>query len=192
MKPKTVYLSRETLNKFKKFESLRAQILRFVYYKTNDLEADLKMAFNNLPDHFHVFSSLEIMDVIYDKDDGLGFTNDHWMDCFGTQIVCYIRPYTYEDGKKIKKYIRRGFNKYSLIPFFKSSVCSAESESVPAKMVLDAFNQFLNGIDRYTSQLIDNYNHIKLDRYKKEFGLCIDKSNFYQTVHKEDTDEKNS
>lgn len=191
MKPKTFYLSRKTLNKFKEFESLRTQVLSFIYSKTNDLEADLKMAFDSIPDHFHVFSSMEIIDVIYDKDDGLGFTNDHWMDCFGTQIVCYVRPYVYEAGEKIKRYKRRGFNKYSLVPFFKDSACQLNKESVPAKMVLDAFNQFLSNIDTYTSRLKHNFNHIKLDRYKKEFGLCIDKSNFYQTVHKGGTDEKN-
>ena len=38
MKQKTFYLSRKTLNKFKEFESLRTQVLSFIYSKTNDLE----------------------------------------------------------------------------------------------------------------------------------------------------------
>lgn len=176
-----VSLSKKELKLFIYFENLRAQALKTIHKQTDDLEADIDFVFGKLTNHYSVCDNNEILNVVYTDDEGVGFTSQYWVNCFGERIVCYIRPYTYDKGIQIKKYRRIKGGKFDIIPLFKGSAGGIREESTPVQMVSDAMGQFFQELPELCSKLEKRIIKLKIDRGLKEFGLSLEKDNYFQT-----------
>lgn len=185
-----VSLTKRDLKLFIHFENLRAQALKTIHSQTDDLEADIDFVFGKLTNQYSVCDNTEILNVVYTDDEGVGFTSQYWVNCFGEKIVCYIRPYTYDKGIRIKKYRRIKGGKFDLIPFFKGSAGGIREESTPVQMVSDAMGQFFQELLELYSKLEKQIIRLKIDRGLKEFGLSLEKDNYFQTKKLKNKGEK--
>ena len=176
-----VSLTKKDLKLFIQFENLRAQAIKTIHSQTDDLKADIDFVFGKLTKQYSVYDNNEILDIVYTNDDGVGFTSQYWMNCFGERIVCYIRPYTYDKGIQIKKYRRIKGGKFDLIPVFKGSAGGIREESAPVQMVSGAMSQFFQELPELYSKLEIQIIRLKIDRGLKEFGLSLEKDNYFQT-----------
>ena len=189
-----VSLTKKELKLFIYFENLRAQAIKTIHKQTDDLEADIDFVFGKLTNQYSVCDNTEILNVVYTDDDGVGFTSPYWVNCFGEKIVCYIRPYIYNDGYgngiQIKKYRRIKGGKFDLIPFFKGSAGGIREESAPVQMVSDAMGQFFQELPELCSKLEKRITKLKIDRGLKEFGLSLEKDNYFQTKKPKKKDDE--
>lgn len=174
-----VSISKKQLKKFFMFEELRSKAIKYVYSQTDDLDTEMYILFDGLPDHYHVNNNEDMIDIIYGNDEGLGFTHPHWVNCFGEKIVCYIRSYSWSNGSQLKKFKRIGWNQFDFIPFFKGSIGNLYKNTVPVKMISDALTQFFKEIDTIYDNLYKNLMFIKNVRAQREFGLALN-GNFYK------------
>jgi hypothetical protein len=189
-----VSLTKKELKLFIYFENLRAQAIKTIHSQTDDLESDIDFVFGKLTNQYSVCDNTEILNVIYTDDEGVGFTSPYWVNCFGEKIVCYIRPYIYNDGYgngiQIKKYRRIKGGKFDLIPFFKGSAGGIREESTPVQMVSDAMGQFFQELPELCSKLENRITKLKIDRGLKEFGLSLEKDNYFQTKKPKKKDDE--
>ena len=189
-----VSLTKKELKLFIYFENLRAQAIKTIHKQTDDLEADIDFVFGKLTNQYSVCDNTEILNVVYTDDEGVGFTSPYWVNCFGEKIVCYIRPYIYNDGYgngiQIKKYRKIKGGKFDLIPFFKGSAGGIREESAPVQMVSDAMGQFFQELPELCSKLEKRITKLKIDRGLKEFGLSLEKDNYFQTKKPKKKDDE--
>lgn len=188
-----VVFDRKQLELFLSLFDLLHDATRWIKSLTADEKADRAELFKDLPDHYHVCHSVDILDVSY-SENGIRFTNPHWRSCNASPIYVTIRPESCDDTYTCyKNYFRVGFRKYSIRPNI--NPCKGEIPEAITKEISDALKQFFNDLPKIYGLLSNNFNQMYKSCGRKEFGLEIDGTNYYQTAkpkNKETNNEKAS
>lgn len=157
---------------FAKFQDTLQDAYYWVYSLTDDLEGDLKYLFGNLPDHYHVISFLDIIDVKYDSD-GVIFSNPKWVNCLGQKIVYKVYA-MHLPHKRIEIF----------------ATFMGASGNIPGlvkNQVDEALQSFMKDLEKSTIDFNTKFKELKTIRGKKEFGMDLTDNNYWQTTkHKGD------